>query len=73
MRLRKYVKNPELIECPFCGCKPVDGFDCVDHEDIGGDSYCRDVYECQVCKKKSVRCYEFYSWEDMDGNDLYAR
>ena len=70
IKLRKFVKNPELIECPFCGCKPEDGFDCEEHEDIGGDSYVRDVYQCPKCGKKSVRCYEFYAWENADGDEI---
>ncbi|MDD2246404.1 MAG: hypothetical protein PHC39_04915 [Proteiniphilum sp.] len=70
MKLRKKVLRPQIIECPFCGCSPEDGFDCVDHEDISGDAFVRDVYECPKCKKKSVRCYEFYAWENEEGDEL---
>jgi len=56
------------IQCPFCGNEK--GFDCIDHEDIGGDDYIRDVYQCPKCRKKSVRCYEFYAWENMKGDEI---
>jgi hypothetical protein len=69
MKLRKKVQNPRLVECPYCGCKPIKGFDCVGHEDMG-DEFIRDVYTCPDCKKTSVRCYEFYAWESSDGDEL---
>ena len=69
MKLRKLVEQPRIIECPYCGCQPSNGFDCVDHEDYG-DDFVRDVYSCPKCKKTSTRCYEFYAWENADGEEL---
>jgi len=69
MKLRKKVQNPRVIECPFCGCKPSEGFDCVDQEDFG-DDFVRHIYSCHKCNNTSVRCYEFYAWENSDGDEL---
>ena len=57
------------LQCPYCGCKPTQGFDCVDHEDRG-DDYIADTYKCPKCGNVSTRCYEFYSWENGDGEEI---
>ena len=70
MKLRKVVKNPLLIECPYCGCKPSEGFDCEGVDEFDNDEFCRDVYVCPKCHKKSVRCYQFYAWENDEGDEM---
>lgn len=59
------------IQCPFCATTTDEGFDCVaEHDNHESDDYVRSVYQCPVCGKKCVRCYEFYAWENIDGDEI---
>ena len=67
---QKHIFNPEEVECPFCGCKPENGFVSEEQDEFSDDQYIRDIYICPKCGKKSVRCYKFYAWEDESGDEI---
>jgi len=65
------IKAPKKIQCPICNCKPNKGFDVVmEHDPLEDDEHIRSVYHCPICNKDFVRCYEFYAWEDEDGDEI---
>ena len=67
----KHIFDPMVIECPFCGCKPSDGFDVVEeHDEYESDEFIRTVYHCPKCNENTTRCYEFYAWENEDGDEI---
>jgi DNA-directed RNA polymerase subunit RPC12/RpoP len=67
----KHIFHPEVVECPYCGCGPTEGFDVVEeHDEYEGDEFIRTVYHCSKCNKNSTRCYEFYAWEDESGDEI---
>lgn len=70
MSTKKHIFNPEKVECPFCGCKPEEGFLSERQDEFSDDQFIRDVYVCPKCKETSVRCYEFYAWEDDNGDEI---
>ena len=62
------------IFCPYCAASPSEGFDVVEeHDKFEDDDHIRTVYKCPKCGKKSVRCYEYYAWENMKGDEIEDR
>lgn len=65
------IKAPKKIQCPVCNCKPTEGFDVVmEHDPMEDDEHIRQVYHYPKCNEDFVRCYEFYAWEDKDGDEM---
>jgi ribosomal protein L37AE/L43A len=58
-------KTTKKIQCPHCGCNPHNGFNLVEHLDTEDDEI-KDFYDCPKCGKKSVRCYKFTKWENVE-------
>jgi ribosomal protein L37AE/L43A len=62
------------IWCPYCGCKPEEGFEVIEeHAGLEDDEHIRTKYKCPKCGKKAVRCYEYYAWENMKGDEIETR
>lgn len=61
---------PEEIECPYCTCSSIEGFDCIEHEDCGDVDITIDVYQCPKCGNVSKRRYKFIGWFDMKGYEI---
>ena len=70
MKKEKHIFHPEIVECPYCGCKIEDGFEIIGKDEFSDDEYIREKYSCPKCNRNSTRCYEFYAWENDEGEEI---
>jgi transcriptional regulator NrdR family protein len=59
------------IWCPYCGNEEIEVVE--EHDNMEDDDHIRTVYMCPKCKKKAVRCYEYYAWENMKGDEIESK
>ena len=59
------------IMCPYCGNENIDVI--TEHDEFEDDDHIRTKYECKKCKKKSTRCYEYYAWENTNGDEIESK